>query len=286
LGLAARSLVSKSLLRYRICDSGLVTWGIGLAAGLLGGAVWLVLRPPFPWRAVWPILGVVATVQAASWFVNRAIQEGDLSTVAPLLSVKIPMAAVLAFLVLGETYGPATYGAVGLAAAGAVLFGVGRPRPAQGGHGTPPVVAILLACAGAAAFAMADQFAQLGLNRSEGLGFLLWTLMLRGAFCGVMIARPAYRRYRVTGLDWLLFLVGGGVTVGALGSLYQAFRVSDSVTLTNVILGMRGLFGLFLGATLGRLLRVPLESQPARIYFLRAFGTGLLFLAILIALTS
>jgi hypothetical protein len=71
-----------------------------------------------------------------------------------------------------------------------------------------------------------------------------------------------------------------------LGSLYQAFRVSDSVTLTNVILGMRGLFGLFLGATLGRLLRVPLESQPARIYFLRAFGTGLLFLAILIALTS
>jgi uncharacterized membrane protein len=285
-GLATLSLISKALVRYRICNSGLVTWGIGAGAGLVGGVFWGVLRAPFPSQALWPLLGAAAAVQTATWLVNRAIQEGDLSTVVPLLSVKIPIAALMALVLLGETHGVGTYAAVGLAGAGAVLFGVGRPMKAQGGHGMPPAVSILFACAGAATFALSDQLAKLGLDRSGATEFLVWTVMLRGAFCAAMLARPGYRRYRVTALDWGLFLAGGGVTVAVLGSLYEAFRLSDGVTLTNVILGTRGLFGLLLGATLGRLLRVPLEKQPARIYLLRVFGTGLVFAAMLMVLTG
>ena len=285
-GLAALSLVSKALVRYRICNSDLVTWGTGAAAGLLGAAICLVLWLPFPSRAIWPLLGVVATVQVATWLVNRAIQEGDLSTVAPLLSIKIPIAALMAFVLLGEVHGSGTYAAVGLAGVGAVLFGVGRPLKAQGGHGTHPAVPVAFACVGAAAFALSDQLAKLGLERSETTGFLVWTLMLRGAFCAAMLVRPTYRRYRVTVYDWALFMAAGALTVAVLGLLYQAFRLSDSVTLTNVILGMRGLFGLLLGATVGRMLRVPLERQPLRIYLLRSVGTGLLLAAMLMVLLS
>lgn len=71
-----------------------------------GSAVWVVLRVPFPAPAVWPLLGVVAAAQIAIWAVNRALQEGDLSTVVPLLSLRIPLAAAMAVFFLGETHGP------------------------------------------------------------------------------------------------------------------------------------------------------------------------------------
>lgn len=286
LGVAALSLISKTLVRYRICDSGLVTWGTGAGAGLAAAVVWLVLRVPFPWQALWPLLGVIATVQLAIWLVNRAIQEGDLSAVVPLLSLKIPVAALMAFLVLGETHGLGIYAAVVLAGGGVALFGVGRPMRAQGGHGVHPVVPILFACAGATSFALSDQFAKLGLDRSGAIQILIWSLMLRGVLCAGMLARPHYRRYRIAPIDWGLFGASGVLTVAVLGSLYEAFRLADGVTLTNVILGSRGLFGLILGATFGRVLSVPLEKQPLRIYVFRAAGTGLIFVAILMVLAN
>jgi uncharacterized membrane protein len=285
-GFALLSLISKTLLRYRICDAGLVTWGDGVAAGLVAAVVWLVLGGPFPSQALWPLVGVAVAVQAAIWLVNRAIQEGDLSTVVPLLSMKIPLAALMALVLLGETHGPAVYAAVMLSGLGAVLFGVGRPHKARGGHGAHPMVPILFACAGAASFALSDQFAKLGLDHAGAIEFLIWTLMLRGAFCAVMFARPSYRQYRIAAVDWCLFLVSGGLTLAVLGSLYEAFRLSDGVTLANVILGMRGFFGLILGATLGRLLRVPLERQSGRVYLLRTVGTGLLFIAMLVVVLN
>jgi len=283
-GLAGLSLIAKTLVRYRICDAGLVTWGMGTGAGVAAGVVWLVLRVPFPTPAVWPLLGVVAAAQMALWAVNRALQEGDLSTVVPLLSLRIPLAAAMAVVFLGETHGLGIYGAVVLSCVGVALFGVGRPLTAQGGHGTRPAVPIVIACAAAAAFALSDQFAKLGLDRSDALDLLIWSLMLRGVFCAAMLARPTYRQYRVALRDWGMFLVSGGLSVAALGCLYEAFHLADGVTLVNVILGTRGLFGLVLGAVLGRVLRVPLEKQPVRIYVLRAVGSGLLFAAVLIVL--
>jgi uncharacterized membrane protein len=257
---------------------------MGAGAGLAAGAVALALRVPFPTEAVWPLLGVIVAVQLAVWLVNRAMQEGDVSTVVPLLSVKIPAAALMAVLILGESHGPGTYAAVLLAGAGVALFGIGKPAEAQGGRGARPVVPILFACAAAVAFALSDQFAKLGLDRSGDLQILVWSLVVRGGFCAAMLARPTYRRYRIKAADAGLFLAAGVLTVTVLGTLYHAFDLAGGVTVPNILLGTRGLFGLVLGATLGRALRVPLEKQPPRIYVLRAVGTALLFAAVFIAL--
>ncbi len=282
--LASLSLILKALVRYRICDSGLVTWGMGASAGLVAAVVWLVLRPPFPSQAVWPLLAVVAAVQFGFWALNRALQEGDLSIVVPLLSLRIPLAAAMAVVFLGETHGLGIYSAVLLSCVAVALFGMGRPLKAQGGHGTHPAVPIGFACAGAAAFALSDPFAKLVIDRSGAADLLIWSLMLRGGFCAVMLVRPTYRQYRVAVRDWGMFLLSGGVTVAGLGCLYKAFLLADGVTLVNVILGTRGLFGLLMGAVLGRVLRVPLEKQPVRIYVLRAVASVLLFAALLIVL--
>jgi len=285
-GLATLSVISKSLVRYRVCDSGLITWGIGMMAGLISGLFLVIRGVAFPSQAVWHLLGTVIAVQLARWLTNRAIQEGDLSTVVPLMGVKIPMAAAMAFVLLGESHGLNVYAAVALACGGVALFGIGRPERAQGGHDAHPVVPILFACGGAASFALSDQFTKLGLDRSSVVQFVTWAVTVRGVLCAAMFVRPKYRKYRIAGKDWALFAAGGALTVAVIACLATAFRLADGVAVVNVLLGARGLFGLLLGATLGKLLSVPIERQPARIYVLRSLGMLMLLAAVLMALAG
>jgi len=52
LALSLGSLLGKALMRYRICDAGLITWQQGLATAAVAGGLCVALRLPFP-KAQW-----------------------------------------------------------------------------------------------------------------------------------------------------------------------------------------------------------------------------------------
>ncbi|MHC4714062.1 MAG: EamA family transporter [Planctomycetota bacterium] len=280
LGLAAGGLAAKVLVRYRICSSGLVTWGMFIGAAAAAATIWLFARPPFPAAAVLPLLGLVLSLAFGGWFLNRAMQEGDASTVVPLLSIKIPLTAVLAFFILGETHTRGVYAAVLLSGAAMALFGTGKQRPAEGGHGRHPSYSVALAALSALSYAFADQAARLALRSAESFTVTLWGHMLLGPIGVVMLFRPYYRQYKVGKADVALFLVSGFVTIGAVWAFYAAFERAGGVTVPNVILGARGLFVLAIGYLLRGVLKVPLERQTSKVYALRLIGTVLFMVAV------
>ena len=60
LALSAASLLGKALVRYRLCDAGLITWGQGLATAAVAGVLCAWLRVPFPRTHWFPIACLAA----------------------------------------------------------------------------------------------------------------------------------------------------------------------------------------------------------------------------------
>jgi drug/metabolite transporter (DMT)-like permease len=274
--LSLNALTGKVLLRYRICNAGLVTWGTSAATAAVSLVVLAVSRYPFPAAGWAPLFGLSAVLLSAYYVTNRAMQEGDASTVAPLLGMKVPLTALLSFLILGETHPRGVYLAVLLAACAIACFGLGRPRTAQGSHGHRPIVAVVLACSAALLLATADQLAKLGLAYATAPALVVWSNLMGGVVGAGLLARPHYRQYRIKWLDVGLFVLRGVLLVGAISALYSAYRAADGVTIPNVLLATRGLVVLGAGYLLGKLLKTPMESQPGRVYVLRVLGALLI----------
>ena len=273
-GLACSALLGKILLRYRLCDAGLITWGTWTSAGVLSAVVWAFTRPAFPTGAAAAVVTLAVCLLLASWLQNVALQEGDPSLVVPVTGVKIPMAALLAWPILGERYPPAVYGAVVLSALATVAFGLGKQEQAQGGHGRRPIFALGMITCASLGFALGDQFARLSLAETSPLGVALWAPMIAGGLSLPFLFHPHYRQYRIERVDVLLLLLNAGILVGSILALYLAFRGAGGVTVPNVILGARGFFVLVAGAVVGRALPVPFERQRWSVYAFRAVGTA------------
>lgn len=281
--LALSALVAKAVIRYRICDAGLITWIQGLAIALLAGVLCFVFRRPFPWLQGHLVACLALSTLLATWCVNCALQEGDASSVVPLMGVKIPLTAVLATVWLGETASPRTWLAVVCSGSAVALFGIGSQSPAQGGHGRRPVVAMVLVMISTLLYSISDLIAKRALDGLDPLTLLLWSSVLWGPAAVCLLALPRYRQYRVAPLDVTLLMLCGGLTLAAVGGLYTAFRLADSVILPNVVYGTRGFFALAAGYVLNRRLKVPMERQAGSVYAARVLGAVLLFLAVLLA---
>ena len=282
LGLALSALLSKVLLRYRVCDPGLVTWWLVAGTAAVSAAVCAGMRLPFPGRG-WIYIVVLAVVLVtATWFRNRALQDGDASTVVPLLGLKIPFTSVIAWLLLNESVPPVLWLAVFLSAGAVALFGAGRQQVAQGGYGRKPFFAILMAIGAALLFSCADIIVRIGSSRLETMALVLWSNIVSVPAAAVMIFSAKYRKYRIGITDLLMFLLYGVLVTGAMLALYYSFALADSVVLPNVITGTRGLFALVAGYVFSRAAKVPMERQDRLIYVYRATGTVLIAVSLLL----
>ena len=284
IALGGYSVLTKILLRYRVCDAGLVTWGLGIATGIVSLVVLFFGRYPFPTEAPIATVMLAAIALVAHWFLSRALQEGDASTVVPLLSLKIPFVAVLSIFMLGERHTLRVYIAAGAAALGVAMFGIGRQERAQGGYGRHPILAIALACLSALSYALLDQLAKQTLAYTSPYRLVLWVNIIVACVCLIMLFRPHYRKYRLARFDLVMFLSGGGLMFGGLMFFFRALDLSDGVTIPNIVLSTRGFFALLIGFTLGQALKIPMERQSNRIYLLRAAGSVFLLAGLLIAL--
>ncbi len=286
LALALSALLGKVMLRYRICDAGLVTWGQGVAVAVISLVAAAVMRVPLPSGNWGLVVSMAVVLLIATRLLNWALQEGDASTVVPLLGLKIPIASVLSWLLLGERASAAVWLAV-VASAGAVaLFGVGRQEKAQGGHGHKPVIAVMLAVCVALFYSMADILAKVSASSMSTVTVVLWSNVLWGPVSALALMSKKYRMYRVQAVDYGMFTLGGAFVVGAMLSLYYAFSVADSVILPNVIMGTRGIFALVAAYALGKAMKVPMERQSGMVYLCRAIGTLLLLATLLLLRVS
>lgn len=284
LALACSALLVKIIVRYRLCNPGLITWGAAAASGLIGMAVLAAFPRFMPGQAIGPTFGLAACLTVGSWLLNKALQEGDVSTVAPLLGTKIVFTSFLAFLIFDEQYGPAVYIAVAASGVAVACFGLGKPAKAQGGYGKHPAVSMVLACLASLAYAGADQFAKLGMAHTDFVTVTVYSSILSGLAGVIFMLRRHYRRYRLGKIEYIMLTGTGGLFFCGMLGLYVAFSMSGGVTIPNVILGTRGMFVLIVGYILSRAMHTPMELQPVRIYLLRAAGTLLLFVALLLIL--
>jgi len=282
LALALSALLGKVLLRYRICDAGLVTWGQGVAISIISAGACLVLRVPLPGAGWLPVITLTAVLAIATRLLNQALQEGDASTVVPLLGLKIPASGLMAWLVLGERISAAVWLAVICSAAAVALFGIGRQEVSQGGHGRHPAVAVVLSVITAVLFSGADIVARTSESVIDPLGLVLWSNVVWGPVSALMLTGSKFRKYKVKRLDIGLFTLGAVFVTGAMLGLYYAFQLADSVIMPNVIMGTRGLFALIAGYALNKVARVPLERQRGLVYIYRMLGTLLILAALAI----
>lgn len=284
--LALGSLTGKALARYRICSAGLITWGQGLATATLAGAVCALFRIPFPSTHTVHIVCLSATVLLATWLLNHALQEGDASTVVPLLGLKIPMTALLAHFFLGETASPRVWLAVLCAGLAVAAFGSGSQRRSEGGHGYLPIIPITMVILAALSYSVSDLIAKHAMNDLSPVTVLLWSNVLLAPAAAAMLARKHYRQYSIGALDIGLFALRGSLVLAAILGLYVSFSLAGGVIIPNVLFGARGFTALAASYALNKTLNVPMERQSGLVYATRAVGTALLFVAVFLALSA
>jgi len=274
--------LSKVLLRYRICDAGLVTWWQATATAAVSAAACLFLRLSFPVAGSPYVVALAAVLLVATWLLNKALQEGDASTVVPLLGLKIPFASIMAWLLLKESVSAGLWFAVLFSGGAVAFFGLGGQQVAQGGHGRKPVVAILLAVFAALLFSLADIIARASSASMDTITLVLWANVIWAPISVIMLLCPRYRKYRVGGADFWMCLSYGIFVTGAVLALYYSFTLADSVVLPNIIIGTRGVFALIAGYVFSKAAKVPIERQDGRVYVFRAAGTVLIVISLLL----
>jgi len=277
------AVLTKVILRYRLCSAAYVAFATGLASALLAAAGLAISQPGLPKAALPSIIIATLTGFGAIYAVARAMQEGDPSTVVPVMGLKIPLVAVLSIFILAETHPWQIYLAALLASAGVIMFGIGPQQKAQGGHGYHPVIGVLWAVAAAALYALSDIYVKRSLTWLTPISAAMWCYSLTGLLCLFALFQPTFRQYRVTRLDMLLFLANGICLLLAVMAFFTSIAKAGQVTTPNIVFATRGFITLVAGYALGKALKTTIERQPGVIYILRIIGTLTLFAAILIA---
>lgn len=281
--ITAYAIITKIMLRYRLCSAAYVGFATGAAAAIPSAVGVTLLSPGLPRDMIAPLLVATLAGFGALYAAARATQEGDPSTVVPVMGLKIPIVAVLSIYLLGETHPWQIYLAAGLACLGVILFGIGPQQKAQGGHGYHPVVGILWAVASAASYAVADIYVRKCILFLSPWLVAMWNYSLIGVLCLMALTQPTFRQYKVKPADLILLMLNGMFLLAAVMAFFASIRAADGVTAPNIVFAMRGFLTLIAGFVLGKLSKVPIERQPAAVYVLRVVGAITLFAAILIA---
>jgi drug/metabolite transporter (DMT)-like permease len=229
---------------------------------------------------------VTFTTLSAHLLLALAMQEGDASTVVPLLGLKIPFTAILAFLFLDEIFSSSVYVSVVIAAFAVILFGLGKPAKTQGGHDRHPVFGILLAMASALTYSIGDIFVKKALVYAEPLQLILFVNIAMAVPCMGLILLPAFKKYKIKPIDIFGFAFCGLLVSGGIAFYFTFIKTSDNVTIPNIVLATRGFIVLLFGFVLNKLLSISIERQSNTVYVFRLIATCMLFISLVIIIVQ
>jgi drug/metabolite transporter (DMT)-like permease len=284
IGISAYAILTKVILRYRLCSAAYVAFATGATSAVPCIIGLTILGPRPPQEVFLPLLVATVTGFFALYAASRAMQEGDPSTVVPVMGMKIPFVAVMSVILLGEVHPWQTYLAAGLAFVGVILFGIGPQQKAQGGHGYHPAIGILWATLSAALYALSDIYIRRCLAYMSPVTAAMWNYTFIGLLCLLALSQPGFRQYRVTWLDFGLLSLNGIFLLLAVMAFFVSISQAGQVTAPNIIFAIRSFIILAAGYALNRLLKTSIERQPNSVYALRVVAATLLFAAILITL--
>jgi len=248
-------------------------------AGIAFTPLWLAggtLQPAPMW---WQPAVVGSLYLLGQIFTFLALERGDVSVAAPLLSIKVLLVAILLTWMDGADHPWSLWTSACLATAGIAIIQRSQPSTASG-RMLPSVVYALLA---AGCYALFDVVVQRwartwGTGRLLPIGFWMsglvslvaWPWLSRGDF-----SRPDIRRPLLLGC--FLFAIQS-LSIGASIGLYgDAARI-------NIVYSLRGLWGVVLAWALSRWMATNESQYRSSVMAWRLAGAFLLTLAIILAI--
>jgi drug/metabolite transporter (DMT)-like permease len=256
-----------------------VTLVTNACAGIAFTPLWMAGGTLQPWPMWWQPAAVGGLYLLGQICTFLALERGDVSVAAPLLSIKVLLVAVLLTWMDGASHHWSLWTSTFLATAGITI--IQRSQPAQAtGRVLPSILYALLA---AGSYALFDVVVQRW-SRTWGTGRLLplafwmsgllsclaWPWLSRGDF-----SRPEVRKPLLLG--GFLFAIQS-LSIGASIGLYgDAARI-------NIVYSLRGLWGVLLAWVLSRWMVTSESHYRPSVMLWRLFGALLLTLAIVLAI--
>jgi len=224
-----------------------------LLGHMIQGVICLVLLPVL-WPSNMPPVRQYAfplMVSAVGYLIGQAclfttLQHVEASRVAPLLSIKIAMLALLAWLLMGHTITALQWTAVGLAIACAWLLNwTGERFP------TRVIVMLLLTCAG---YAISDLYIRVlieSLAPVKPLRAAMVSVTLSYSVCGVAVLPLWFGVGKVTWRDVRRATPYALTWLSSMGFLYACFALVN-VVLGNIVQSTRGLISILIAPAMAK----------------------------------
>jgi drug/metabolite transporter (DMT)-like permease len=254
-GLAAATCQSLSYLQSRHFVGASRERGVLLLllAHLIQGLICLALLPVL-WPATmppWRQYAVPIVVESLGYLVGQAclfaaLRRVEASRIAPVLSFKIAILAILSQVLLGRSITGQQWLAVLLAVAAAWLL------QWSGGRFTPRTLAtVLLGCTG---YAISDLYIRVAIERMAPVPPIqaaLTACALSYAFCGLAVLPLWWWVRRVRAADVRQATPYALTWLTSMGFLYLCFGLAG-VILGNIVQSSRGLISILVGPWLAR----------------------------------
>lgn len=277
---------SKALLKNRIQEPFLLFLYISVIQALVTPLLWIFIRPQFPSPAGWtPLLISCFTCVAAYLFLYLALHCGDASSVMPIMGSKVIFSGLLAIPMLQEKHSWEVYIAAILVA---ISIGALTYSPSSSGSSKFPLKPIVLMTVCSLIFGFTDIYIKRALVFLDSYSFMVYYNFIVGLLSLCVI--PYLMKRRVS-----LVLKGGDLQISIYSAIALAtatllfvimFEMSSGVVIANILHSTRGIFIVLISAVLTHRGSTMLETQSKSVYLLRLAASGLIVVAIWIALSN
>jgi len=228
----------------------------------------------------WPVLLLALTFIVGQLFTLLSLRLGAVSSVTPVLGVKVILVNLFVATLLGQPVGPAVWLAGVLAVAGVALLQFDDRRPSPGQR---RALALLCAFLAALAFAAFDTLIQhwspiISFGRYVPPAMLLAALISLPLLITRDSPRPSVTLagWRYLGVGALLFGLQGILLISSIGKFGDAAGA-------NIVYSSRGLWSVALVWIVGRHFgNTELAKKPRRVVLARILGAALISSAILL----
>lgn len=258
-------------------------------SALIFTGFWFLESQPVPWSLIWqPIIVGVLYILGIS-FTYLALDRGDVSVAAPILSSKIVWVAILLTVIAGEQLSVYRWAAVLMAMVGIVLV---QKSDTRGEH-RRILSTIAFALCASSTFAMFDVMVQkwAGASLPDGsriwgsahfLPIIFWTgWVISLGFLPLI----DHSKWRVPGMLLPLWIGSLFIALQAMCLVCTLAYFGDAARV-NVVYALRGLWGVLFAFALASRFDMQERHASHRILASRVIGAVLLTSAVIIALLN